>query len=173
MKIKKLKINPKVLRKFIELKSEYWLNKDSTNCYAYALGLDIPERNIMDGAYRLGTIGLLKEEIDPCFLLYYSKEARLEKDLKAFKLKYEEVDPNERIEDTNKYSHFLISLFERDGDFHFLRKSKLDNTWWHKQGWNSAPKNTDDNNEVITDPRSAKIDDYKYLKTYKIRFKRS
>lgn len=177
MRTKNFKININELRRHIELKTEYWVNRNTTNCYAYALGFDIPESIIREGAYSLGTIGLLREKIDPSFRIYYSKETRLLKDLKALKLKCVEASPYEVIRDDDKNSYFLISLFEKEGDFHFLRKSKLDNTWWHKRGWSENPKNIDDENNVITDPTKAVIGDYKgdyrYVKTYKIGFKRS
>lgn len=173
MKIKKLNVRIKDLMKHIELKTDYWENPNTTNCYAYALGFDIPEYVIADGAYNLGTIGLIKIGIDPKFRLYYDKETRLVKDLDALKFKYNEVSPDDEIKDNHKYSYFKICLMKNKNDYHFLRQSKTDNTWWHKQGWSSKPSNKDDNGDLITDPKKAKIRDYEYVKTYKLKFKRS
>ena len=173
MKIKGLNLRLKELQKHIELKTDYWENPDTTNCYAYALGLDIPEYAVGENAYSLGTIGLKKIGVDPKFKLYYDKETRLIKDFDALKFKYQEVSPDEPIKDENKYSYFKICLMQNRSDFHFLRQSKTDNTWWHKQGWENKPSNKDDDGELITDPTKAKIRDYEYVKTYKIRFRRS
>ena len=93
----RLKINQKELVKHIELKSDYWINRKETNCYAFALGFDIPERNIMNGAYKVGVIGFTKEGIDLSKINIYSYEERLIKDLKTLKLIYEETSPEEIV----------------------------------------------------------------------------
>ena len=41
-----LKMTPEQLNEHINVKKSIWFSKYSTNCYAYALGLDIPEKNI-------------------------------------------------------------------------------------------------------------------------------
>lgn len=129
----------------------------------------------MIGAYKVGVIGLTKEGIDLSRIYNYSYEERLIKDLKALKFIYEETDSNEVIKDNYKYTFFLISLLEHPQDFHFLRKSKQDNTWWHKMGYDGSPSNVDDRDNIITDPLQACIgtyQPYQYVKTYKIGFKR-
>lgn len=168
----RLKINQKELVKHIELKFDYWINRKETNCYAFALGFDIPERNIMNGAYKVGVIGFTKEGIDLSKINIYSYEERLIKDLKTLKLIYEETSPEEIVKDDYKYTFFLISLLEHPKDFHFLRKSKQDNTWWHKRGWEAMPNNIDDFDNIIVNPKNAVIGNYEYIKTYKIGFKR-
>ena len=66
MRVRNLKLNLKKIQDYIGLKTDFWVNTTTTNCYAYALGLDIPETNIVEGAYRLGTLGAIKEKITAC-----------------------------------------------------------------------------------------------------------
>ncbi len=171
--MRNLNINVRELTKHIELKTDYWVNKKTTNCYAFAMGFDIPEHIILHNAYLLGTIGLTKERINLSNIRYYSYEERLIKDLKALKLRFCEADYDEKIVDDEKYTYFLISLLESKNDFHFLRKSKQYDKWWHKRGWFYSPDYVDDHSHVIKDPKEASIGEYNYVKTYKIGFKRN
>lgn len=52
-----LKINPRDLQKEINITKKDWIYREQTNCYAYALGLDIIEQKICYKAYQVGTIG--------------------------------------------------------------------------------------------------------------------
>lgn len=52
-----LKISVDDLVDYISLTYDYWENAMDTNCYAFALGLDIPEDEIVKNAYQLGVIG--------------------------------------------------------------------------------------------------------------------
>ena len=167
----KLNINVKELTKHIELKTDYWINKETTNCYAYAMGFDIPEYAIRNNAYCVGTIGLTTKGISIWRIKDFSYNERLLMDLKALKLKYQEVDIDEEIKDDNRNSYFLISLLESNRDFHFLRKDKKTNIWWHKRGWYNEPCFVDDYLRSITNPKEATIGHYRYVKTYKIGYK--
>ena len=167
----KLNINVKELTRHIELKTDFWVNRKSTNCYAFAMGFDIPENNISNNAYCVGTIGLTAKGISIWRIKEFSYDERLIMDLKALRLKYQEVDIDEKIKDDDRTSYFLISLLESGRDFHFLRKDKKSNIWWHKRGWYNEPCSTDDYFNNITNPKEATIGYYHYVKTYKIGYK--
>ena len=167
-----LNINYRKLNNYIQLKTDYWVNIESTNCYAFALGLDIPEFVIMKNAYNVGVIGFTKEHRSLSSLRTFSYEDRFIKDLKALNLMFEEASIYDSVKDGNKYSYFLVSMFDNGRDFHFFKKKKKDGTWWHKRGWYCAPTNLDDDLEVITDLKEPKVGSYKHIKTYKIGFKR-
>ena len=172
--MKNFKVNIKKIKKNIELKTNFWVNKEYTNCYAYALGLDVKEDELIPDAYGLGVFFSEKEGFDKRLLPYFSKEARFLKDLKVLKIKSKKVPYNDKIRDNEKYVYNLISILESGtgSDFHFLRKSMEDGTWWHKRGWHEAPTNKDDLGNIITNPQEAVIGNYFYLNTYKLKLKR-
>ena len=51
-----LKMSLNEIRGKIQMYPENWINMHTTNCYAYALGLDIRQSDICDYAYQPGTI---------------------------------------------------------------------------------------------------------------------
>ena len=51
-----LKIHLKDLKKEINITKKDWMHRNQTNCYAYALGLDIIEQRICYRVYQVGTI---------------------------------------------------------------------------------------------------------------------
>lgn len=51
-----LKISPQEIIAAIDLEKETWDNVNTTNCYAYALGLDVPQIEIKKYAYEPGII---------------------------------------------------------------------------------------------------------------------
>ena len=53
---KRLKMSLKVLRSLINVNKEGWDNVLYTNCYAYALGLDVPQYEICECAYAPGVM---------------------------------------------------------------------------------------------------------------------
>ena len=137
-----LKINPRDLQKEINITKKDWIYRGQTNCYAYALGLDIIEQKICYKAYQVGTIGKKYYEISDKVFDLLSIEKRLYLDLESIGIIYHEIDPTEKI-NPNSWN---ISLFSSDVyyDFHFLRKTP-ENSWTHKIGWFELPKNKDDN----------------------------
>lgn len=56
------------LRRHIILNNCEWKNILTTNCYAYALGLDIPQEKIGNCAYELGNIYYLFHNIKRHFM---------------------------------------------------------------------------------------------------------
>ena len=167
--MKNLLINNEKIKDLIDLKIDNWNYPTSTNCYAYALGLDIPFNEISKHAYRVGCFSedyLNKKNIDVYSL---DIEDALLYDFYCLGLKGEEVDPNYNIKRND--NSFLISLFTGINDFHFLRKNKYDNLWYHKKGYISMPRNKDDDGAFIINPEDAFFIYYNYVKTYKLEYK--
>lgn len=163
-----LNINLKEISGKIKLYPESWDNIHTTNCYAYALGLDIPEYEICKGAYQPGTIStdfnplIFNEYFD-----YNTLIENLEKDLKMLDISYREVAPDEKLAN----NEWKISVFtencdnERIIDFHFLRQ-KSDGIWYHKNGFPGKISNKDRSGKIIIDPTKCYLAGYKYQKCY-------
>lgn len=155
-----------------------WNNNHTTNCYAYALGIDIPEEEIIIKAYQPGTIGSIIFNIKPNELENMSLEEKVYADLEALNISYNECDQSDiSCYDFDKdfiTNQWIIALFsgnKDDWDFHFMRKS-LNNVWWHKRGYSfSKPSNFDDNFETIYNPKECKLYDYNYVKCLKLNCK--
>ncbi len=70
----------------------------TTNCYAYALGLDIPERKIKTLAYAPGTMGA--SSINLAVQRYFALGKLIENiqdDLLYFGINFLEVDPFDEV----------------------------------------------------------------------------
>lgn len=147
----------------------YWNYTDSTNCYAFALGLDVPESRILKHAYQLGVIGATIKNIPIRYLRYMTYEERLFLDMEALKITCEKtsMDSMPAFYETKKYSYtkWVISLLENEDDFHFLRKYH-NGIWYHKRGYTKYPTNLDSNKQIITDLNKCSISDYHYVGTY-------
>ena len=50
-------MTPEEIRNLISLKEDYWEYDFDTNCYAFALGLDVIEDDIVKDAFQLGVMG--------------------------------------------------------------------------------------------------------------------
>ncbi len=167
-----LKVNLKKVRDLVDFKTDYWINNETTNCYAFALGLDIPEDILGINSYSLGRFAMEK---DPNLnIRSLTRLECLKRDLDAIGFIYEEIDPKDKVENKygDKYIKYMISLYQNDKDFHFLRKHERDGIWWHKRGWYYHPSQVDDNGKIITDLDDIKISDYHYVNTFKIKVKR-
>lgn len=160
----------------IQIYPESWVNKSTTNCYAYALGLDIREGEICKSAYQPGTIS--GNGICPNFSEYflYSKLIEgLESDLDSLRISYREIEPNDEVH-SNEWKVALFAEFyeeEREElifDFHFLRTNK-NGHWTHKDGFDFAPTRKDYSNQIITDPKKCDLCSYQYKKCYALRLK--
>ena len=167
-----LLINKKKIIELIDLKTDNWMFSSSTNCYAFALGLDVPYSEISHHAYMVGCFAedyLKSKNIDVYDLDF---EQSFLEDLDYLGITHEEVIPECVIkEDSLEYSSFLVSLFFSHNDFHFLRKNQYDNLWYHKQGYLDLPRNRDSEGILIQNPRDAFLYDYMYYKTYKLSYK--
>lgn len=162
-----LKLNYKEITKLINLKTNDWKNIYTTNCYSFALGLDVNYSEISEHAYILGCFSEDYLNNNSIRIESLSDIEKLKYDLDVLGLKYTEVDPFYQIEENNRIS-FLISFFEGNNDFHFMRKNNYNNFWYHKRGWTGYPNCYDDFGKIIDDPKKAFLIDYSYVKTYRI-----
>lgn len=160
-----LKISVNDIVDYISLTYDYWENAMDTNCYAFALGLDIPEDEIVKNAYQLGVIGATLNDIDLKSLFKMTYEERLALDLNSMQIPFRECDPLEKL----KFEQYKIAMFANysiKNDFHFMRQDP-DGIWWQKWGGLiSYPINKDNDKKIITNPRTCNIGDYQYIKTY-------
>lgn len=177
-----LKMSLIELRKSITLNKEVWENIFSTNCYAYALGLDINENNIVSAAYSPGTLSNSKFSFAGKYFFTYSNLLRaLHDDFKFLGIDFKEVDPT----DKNKDEEWKIALFtfpppftnkiikndEILEDYHFFRQTDS-GIWYHKEGWNKAPCCIDDKEMIITDLTKCYLENGEYKKCYTLKLKR-
>ena len=174
------KVNIDEIKSKIVLKEHYWENIYSTNCYAFALGLDIPEKE-MPFAYQPGSIHCYVNDANWDDFKYGNYEERLLLDLKALELDHEEADPNgettinitydENGDAIVEYS-WLIALLksQQRGDYHFLRKTP-NGIWYHKQGWDSSPRCGDWGDfKVVRDPTVKHLFYHdEYVNTYRLK----
>ena len=145
--------------------TDKWNNNHSTNCYAYALGLDINEFKIGYCAFQPGIIYCLYNKVDIMRLHDYSFNERLLLDLKTLRI---------NITTNNNYD-WEIALFENRRDFHFIRKT--DSAFWsHKKGYFNNPNYFDDNSSTIINPTDAVFKgingQYRFVSEYKLSLKR-
>ena len=109
-----LKISLNDLRNKIDIKKTSWENMTTTNCYAYALGLDIPEENICKYAYDPGTIG---NSNYPLYIPFTYDELinNILIDLMALDIKYQFILPNDVIDiEAWKIAVFISSGYSLD-----------------------------------------------------------
>ena len=120
-----------------------WKNIFTTNGYAYALGLDIPQSDICKYAYYLGVISrtIDSDEIVDFKLLNGNKkyfEYDLLSDFDALGLDVEESNKPGLICDDlhtypGRYFDILFFVGKSNNDFHFARYGK-DGKLYHKRG---------------------------------------
>ena len=165
-----LKISGLKLHNMIDVNNKEWKNLKTTNCYAYALGLDIPEYSIIKDAF--STIGMMAisndHEMTPEEKHYIPDVERLKMDLDFLKIKYEEADPFELVKDNEWLIAYYNCPFTPGYDFHFVRRNK-DGIWTHKCGWKGGLSTVDDYDLPITDPKKAFFDFYVFEKCLKLR----
>ena len=152
-----------------------WNNYLTTNCYAYAIGIDIPENVITNKAYQPGIIGSIIFNIKLNEFNKMSLEEKIYIDLKALNISYNECYENEisceKFYNNTIIYQWVIALFlNKNGDYHFMRKS-WNNIWWHKRGFNlEKPINYDDNFDTIYNPKTCELNGYKYVKCLKLKY---
>ena len=158
----------KEIRDSIILKEREWNNISFTNCYAYALGLDITSTLIskFDYPYIVGSFGQN--------LVYYkdfynmSLEERLFLDLKALDIDVEKVE--DTVSDDKSW---FIAMYEDKCDknnqkqFHFIRMSK-NGIWFHKKGLYGCISCFDTAGNMITDPKKAVFYSYNVINGKKV-----
>lgn len=167
-----LKMSIEEIRNKINVYKKHWLHKYTTNCYAYALGLDVPEYKICYHAYQPGVMSG-NQKVDYDSFSYDDLIANIYTDFETLGIEVHKIYP---LQEVNK-DMWKISLFipEKDpdnlDDFHFL-KCLPDNTWNHKYGYNGQIINFDDNDRTITNPEECYLEDLKYDKTFGLRLKK-
>lgn len=142
-----LKMSIRGIKNYINLDNDNWHHAFTTNCYSFALGLDIKEYKIAYCAYQPGIIYSLYSKNDIMDLVNLTYEQRMLLDFKALGI---ELDKQGDL-------NWKIALFENKRDFHFLRQMN-DGIWMHKKGYVDFPSEYDDNKKIITD-----IDDCYFL----------
>lgn len=160
------------IRGKIQINPDVWVNMYTTNCYAYALGLDIREADICIGAYQPGRISELTYLPNTECFEYKTLIEGIENDFDALNIKYREVNHNEKI----AYNEWKIALLTEKyhgklADFHFLRQ-KQNGIWFHKNGFNGTISKKDYSGRIITDPISSNLNSYTYDKCYALKLNR-
>lgn len=141
----------KNLRNQIDLKEGNWINNDSTNCYAFALGLDIPQDEICESAYYIGHIYRYYNKVKA---KYTPRDLLLQYDIKTLDLIYRESNINEELTNGEWKIAYFDSIYECG--FHFFRQTK-NGVWWHKFDYSYTPTCLDNDNRIITDPTSCNV----------------
>lgn len=149
------------LRDSIDLVKKVWTSKEGSNCYAYALGLDMNEYEITDtysfcpgvigGDYSCVSGSHSYENLIRCIIA----------DLNALGIDYSSADPKE----PPKRGEWKVALFLTDddpiwiNDFHFLRQHP-NGSWFHKKGYGGDVLMCDDDGTIITNPEKCHFSKY-------------
>ena len=169
---KELLMDLRTLRNSINLEKKIWLNRYTTNCYAYALGLDIPEYRIIDGAYAPGTISRSPIDLTTVTTFTYKELMNnLYMDLESLGIDFQKVSPNASISpDEWKIAVYTSASWGKLEDYHFLRIYG-DDGWSHKNGWREMPTHKDDADEIIRNPRWCYLSNRDYRMCLKLKLK--
>lgn len=161
------------IKDLISLREEYWENNNTTNCYAFSLGLDVPEDKIVKNAYQLGVMGATIKQIPMSVLKKLTFEERLLLDLEVLGINNQETT---LLDNSDCFVHkeyinlwWIISLLSNGNNFHFIRKS-YDGIWYQKWGYFAPVINYDFDKKIITNPNEANFGEYKLVKTYKLSY---
>ncbi len=168
-----LKMSLEKIRNMIDVNKTTWQNIYTTNCYAYALGLDIPEKNICKYAYDPGTIGNSQNPLITPFS-YNVLVDNVLLDLEALRINYDFIKPTDEIdEDEWKISLYIpqiYSLHDLD-DFHFIRY-RNNGYWYHKNGIKGYISNLDYYDQPIRNPITCDLNGYTYMDCLKLKLKK-
>ena len=171
------KMSAEEIRNRIILYKKNWRNIKTTNCYAYALGLDVPEKKICNYAYQPGVmsnhnIPFMAKDLVP----YDTFIDSVNSDLDYLGIEVKEINPNQTIESYEwKIALFVpLDILNHPymiDDFHFI-KQYPDGIWYHKYGYQGNITNNDDQNNIIINPKLCVLDDLVYDKTLCLKLKR-
>lgn len=139
------------LKNCINLNNNEWKNILTTNCYAYALGLDISQDEITRCAYDLGAMYYFYSKVKRHYL---SHEELLKLDLDTLGLSYTEVPLDEPLGEEEWKIAYFDSVYECG--YHFFREIE-NGIWWHKYDFGYQPTCLDDAKKLIVDPTNAKV----------------
>lgn len=172
-----LKMSLQELRNSIDLEKRDWINMSSTNCYAYALGLDIPQQEICDFAYVPGTISNSKSTIPSHKIFSYETLLKnIYLDLNTLGISFREINPLDDISvEEWKIALFVTKVYSDKGfvgleDFHFLRQQS-DGFWYHKGGYDGIITRLDSYSEEIVNPQECILENRTYKKCLSLRLK--
>ena len=148
--------NPQEIKNKINLKTKNWVNNERTNCYAFALGLDLNPSDICRYAdvhlYCGGRFFLLQNHLlnDDGTLENMSYQEKFELDFQSLELFYEEIELYDNIVDPNEWK-----------------------IWYHKPGFYfEKPTCYTEKKSIIQDPIKGALTDYPeytYQRTYRLR----
>lgn len=159
------------IRGKIQIYPENWVNKYTTNCYAYALGLDVRESDICKHAYQPGTISGTTNIHELKYFFYDMLIEGIESDLDVLGISYREVLEKEKLELNEwKIALFIDKYHGSLIDFHFLRQ-KENGIWLHKNGYMGTISKKDYIEDIITVPSEAELFPYIYKKCYALKLK--
>ncbi len=160
------------IRNLIDIEKKEWVNIFDTNCYAYALGLDVPNYQIRDFAYIPGTIAGSRVDLVFNSVFAYNDLIRnMFLDFQALGIDYKEVNCFDPVfDDEWKIALFISKVYGGLDDFHFLRQRR-DELWYHKSGVFGV-SSYDDGGLLITDPRKCFLDGYTYNKCFCLKLKK-
>lgn len=114
---------------------------NSTNCYAYSMGIMYNFFTKRRAFYNPGftEYDSFKPDDTPEMLMN-----RVKHDLDNIGIKYREIEKNEKT--VLKENEYVVKVFMADpnekiprGDFHFIRQDKKTGKWFHKLGWERQP----------------------------------
>ena len=166
------------IRGQIQINPQNWINLGTTNCYAYALGLDIRESRICKSAYQPGTIsGVFDPTILREYFLYSDLIKNIEKDLSALDIFYREINFNDKIDLDEWKIALFAETYNNDldvfvSDFHFIRANSK-GVWTHKPGYFGSPSKKDYSSQIITDLEKCDLYLYEYKKCYALRLNKN
>lgn len=135
----------KEIKDLISLREEYWEYNFATNCYAFALGLDIPEDEICKMGFQPGVMASSILNIPFNKIAELKIENRVILDFKALKLGYKisELEEKQGLIFLGNYlcQSWDVLLFSKDGYFHFVRVN-TNGEMYHKIGYFGVPQKT-------------------------------
>ena len=176
MQEKKLLMTQDEIVNAIKINKKFWLHVLNTNCYAFALGLDVPEQKICRHAYEPGVMSGNNKEL-PKLYTYSSLLQNIIADLNFLDISYKEVKPSYKTGD----GEWKIALFTSTigyefedflaDDFHFLRQMP-NGIWYHKRGWKKGVSKIDSLGDVIKDPSKCCLEYYHFESCLKLKIKR-
>ncbi len=168
-----LKMSVEEIRNKIDLNNLNWQHETTTNCYAYALGLDVNEDDIRQDAYIPGTIGGSDYYL-PGFIIFSYEDflQNLFLDLAFLGIDVREINLDEHLpEDEWKIALCISPWRSSIDDYHFLRQSKS-GIWYHKMGWKGLPRNYDCSGKIITNPAKCDLRNQEYKSCYSLKLKK-
>ena len=167
-----LKMSLDEIRNRIDILKWDWDNLYTTNCYAYALGLDIPENDICKYAYDPGTIS----KSCPLYIPYSYNQLinNVLADLEILNIEHRFIHPSDSIlPDEWKIAIFIpkiYSLYQLE-DYHFIRQ-RNDGLWYYKNGITGPISNLDTYDQFITDPTTCFFKEYMYTDSLCLKLKK-